>query len=359
MTRVKRTLYKRIVFVIIIIIMSLLLVGCGGGAFEMRGIGISLPKSEDHFKLGDFIWGELSKNYAIELNYHDDVAMQANYVEKLLADFDVIIIEPIDGDALKEVFAAATSESAHVIALEQEISSNSVSAFVGWDYEAIGAQQGQYIVEQLGLARGSVEPFNIELFAGPVDDNNTSLMFDGAMNELNQFIADGELKVLSGQTTFKQAAIPNWSTEEAEERMKNLVIKNVYFPGGTPLHAVLASNDSIALGVSALLKEGWTSENFPIITGMDCDIANVKNIIAGTQSMSVFKDPKSLAAKAVECAMKLADGQKLETNKEIVIDGITIPAFLLEGTVVTKENYREVLIDSGYYTNSDLRVANR
>ena len=64
------------------------------------------------------------------------------------------------------------------------------------------------------------------------------------------------------------------------------------------LDAVLCSNDSTALGVENALAASYTGE-YPIITGQDCDTPNVKNLVAGKQAMSVFKDTRALATAVV------------------------------------------------------------
>ena len=90
------------------------------------------------------------------------------------------------------------------------------------------------------------------------------------------------------------------------------------YSDGTKLDAVLCSNDSTALGVTnALEAAGWTAENMPIITGQDCDIANVKNMLAGKQSMSVFKDTRTLADQVVEMVKALMEGKTAPTEETI------------------------------------------
>ena len=118
---------------------------------------------------------------------------------------------------------------------------------------------------------------------------------------------------------------------------------------------VLASNDSTALGVANALASSYTG-NYPILTGQDCDIANVKNIVAGKQSMSVFKDTRDLASKTVEMVDALMKGTEPPINDTETYDNGTgvIPSYLCEPKNCTIDNYQELLIDSGYYTEADL-----
>jgi len=140
--------------------------------------------------------------------------------------------------------------------------------------------------------------------------------------------------------------------------MENLITANGYAPNGTKLDAVYCSNDSTANGVTtALLGAGYTAENFPIITGQDCDKVSVKNMLAGTQAMSIFKDTRTLASKVVEMVDAIMKGSNPPVNDTKTYNNGTgvIPSFLCEPVFGTKDNYKTLLIDSGYYTEAELK----
>ena len=104
--------------------------------------------------------------------------------------------------------------------------------------------------------------------------------------------------------------------------MDNLIA--AHYSAGQRLDAVLASNDSTALGATnSLIGAGFEADNFPIITGQDCDIANTKNIIAGYQSMSIFKDTRTLASKVVEMIKAIGNGEEPEINNTTDYDNGT------------------------------------
>ena len=119
---------------------------------------------------------------------------------------------------------------------------------------------------------------------------------------------------------------------------------------------MLCSNDSTALGVVNSLEANYTGE-WPIITGQDCDIANVKNMVAGKQAMSIFKDTRTLAAKVVEMVDAIMKGGEAPVNDTKTYDNGTgvIPSYLCEPVFADKDNYKELLIDSGYYTADQLK----
>jgi putative multiple sugar transport system substrate-binding protein len=219
----------------------------------------------------------------------------------------------------------------------------------------VGTIQGQYIVDQLDL-ENQAGPYNIELFTGSPDDNNARFFFGGAMDILTPYIDNGKLVVVSGQKAFEEVATLNWSTEEAQKRMENLITAN--YANGTKLDVVLSSNDSCAIGITnALVNAGYTGDNFPILTGQDCDITSVKNILAGTQSMSIFKDTRTLAAKVVEMVNAIMKGEEVPVNDTETYDNGTgiIPTYLCEPVFADATNYKELLIDSGYYKEDQLK----
>ena len=236
------------------------------------------------------------------------------------------------------------------------MNSDAVSYYATFDNYKVGTFQGEFIRDQLDLDNAA-GPFNIELFTGSSDDNNVNFFFGGAMDVLQPYIDSGKLIVKSGQTTLAQCATPNWSTEESQKRMENLITSNGYGPNGTKLDAVLSSNDSVANGITnALLAAGYTKDNMPIITGQDCDKPSVKNMLAGTQSMSIFKDTRTLASQVVKMVDSIMKGETVDVNDTKTYDNGTgvIPSYLCAPVACTAENYQELLIDSGYYTEADL-----
>jgi putative multiple sugar transport system substrate-binding protein len=129
-----------------------------------------------------------------------------------------------------------------------------------------------------------------------------------------------------------------------------------FYADGTQLDAVLASNDSTAMGVANALANNYTGK-YPVLTGQDCDIANVKNMIDGKQSMSIFKDTRTLADKVVGMVDAIMQGKEPEVNDTETYDNgdHVVPSYLCEPVFADVNNYKELLIDSGYYTEDDLK----
>lgn len=299
--------------------------------------------------------------YTVDLQYagDNDIPTQVSQIENMISGGSkVLVIAAIDGSSLSTVLDSAKAANIPVVAYDRLImNSDAVSYYATFDNWKVGKMQGEFIEEKLDL-KNAEGPFNIELFTGAPDDNNINFFFGGAMEVLQPYIDNGKLVVKSGQISKEQCATPNWSTEESQKRMENLISSQNYGPNGTKLDAVLSSNDSVANGITnALVGAGYTKENFPVLTGQDCDKPSVKNIIAGTQSMSVFKDTRTLAAQVVKMVDSIVKGSEPEINDTKTYDNGTgvIPSYLCDPVVCTVDNYKELLIDSGYYTEADLQ----
>lgn len=299
------------------------------------------------------------QGYQVDLQYaNNDVNTQLQQLENMLTKgVNVLVIASIDGSALTDVLAKAGEQGVPVIAYDRLLmNSEFVDYYATFDNWKVGTMQGNYIVEALDL-ENSDGPYNIELFTGSPDDNNARFFFGGAMEVLQPYIDSGKLVVPSGQTEFTAVATQAWDSAVAQARMDNLITAN--YADGTKLDAILSSNDSVAIGiVAALQNAGYGTEDkpYPVLTGQDCDKANVKAMIAGQQSMCVFKDTRMLAAQVVTMIDAILQGEEVPVNDAETYDNNVkvVPSFLVDPVFADANNYKEILIDSGYYTEADI-----
>ncbi len=347
-----------------ITLIATLLVGCGdkdsSSSSKTKKIGVAMPTKDLQRwnQDGDNIKKSLEKaGYTVDLQYaNNEIATQVSQIENMITGgCDILVIASIDGGSLGTVLATAKEKKIPVIAYDRLImDTDAVSYYATFDNTMVGTIQGQYIVDTLDL-ENQAGPFNIELFTGSPDDNNARYFFGGAIAVLQPYIDNGKLNVVSGQKSFEDVATLNWSTEEAQKRMENLL--TAYYADGTKLDVVYSSNDSCAIGITnALVNAGYTKDNFPIVTGQDCDITSMKNILAGTQSMSIFKDTRTLATQVVDMVTAIVNGKEVPVNDTTSYDngkGI-VPTFLCKPVFADANNYKELLIDSGYYTEDQL-----
>ena len=328
-------------------------------ADDKKLIGVTMPTKDLQRwnQDGENMKKELeAKGYEVDLQYAgNEVSTQVSQVENMIANGDeLLVVASIEGDSLGTVLAQAKENNIPVISYDRLImNTDAISYYATFDNYLVGKTQGQFLVDALDLDNTD-GPYNIEFVTGDPGDNNVNFFFGGAMDVLQPYIDEGKLVVPSGQMTKDEVATANWSTETAQSRFENIL--SSYYADGTNLDAVLASNDSTALGVENALAANYTGE-YPIITGQDCDIANMPNIIDGKQAMSVFKDTRTLASKVVEMVDAIMQGGEAPVNDTETYDNGTgvIPSFLCEPVVCTADNYKELLVDSGYYTEDQLK----
>ena len=334
----------------------------GGSKSDKKKIGVAMPTKDLQRwnQDGENMKKELeAAGYTVDLQYaNNEIATQVSQLENMITDgCGALVVASIDGTALSEVLDKAKDADIPVIAYDRLImNTDAVSYYATFDNYKVGQMQGQYIEEKLDL-KNQAGPFNIELFTGSSDDNNCNFFFGGAMDVLKPYIDNGKLVIQSKtEPTLAACATPNWSTEEAQKRMENILTKS--YSGDQKLDAVLSSNDSVANGITnALLAAGYTADNFPVLTGQDCDITAVQNIVKGTQSMSIFKDTRELASQVVKMVDAIMKGEKPEVNDTESYDNGTgvIPTYLCDPAFADKDNYKELLVDSGYYTEDQLK----
>ena len=326
---------------------------------EGEKIGVAMPTQDLQRwnQDGSNMKAELEANgYEVDLQYAgNDSATQASQIENMIANGDqLLVVASIDGDSLGTVLAQAKEANIPVISYDRLImNTDAISYYATFDNYLVGKTQGEFLVDALDLENAD-GPFNLEIVTGDPGDNNVNFFYGGAMDVLQPYIDEGKLVVPSGQIAKEEVATANWATDAAQSRFENILSSN--YADGTNLDAVLASNDSTALGVENALAANYTGE-YPIITGQDCDIANVANIVAGKQAMSVFKDTRALASQVVEMVDAIISGEEVPVNDTETYDNGTgiIPSYLCEPVAVTQDNYKEMLIDSGYYTEDQIQ----
>ncbi|WP_307859097.1 multiple monosaccharide ABC transporter substrate-binding protein [Desertivibrio insolitus] len=342
--------------------------GAGGGEESAEGalVGVSMPTQQSERWISDGANVESSLQdlgYEVDLQFaNDDIPTQVQQIEAMITSgARALVIAAIDGTTLTDVLQQAADADIPVIAYDRLINgSENVDYYTTFDNYQVGVQQATSLLTGLGVLdadgndTGATGPFNVELFAGSPDDNNALFFWDGAIDTLQPYIDSGVLVVPSGQTQFEQAAILRWLPETAQERMENLLT----VIGDTRLDGVLSPYDGLSIGIiSALTSGGYSADDLPVITGQDAEVGSVQSIIAGEQYSTIFKDTRELGERAVTMVDDLLNDKEPEVNDTETYDnGVkVVPSYLLESVIVTADNYQEVLVDSGYYTEDDLQ----
>lgn len=287
-------------------------------------------------------------------------ATEKTNVETLVSKgVDVLIICAQDGSAASAAVEAAKDAGVKVIAYDRLITgTEAVDYYVTFDSFAVGEAQGQYLIDN--APEGSDIP--LYLYAGAATDNNAFIFFEGAWSVLQPKVADGTFKIANSseaealadkaELTREEIAkiigqvTTDWDFNVAKSKAEaNLTAAGADAKGDV---VVLAPNDGTSRSIADVFATDKDITNY-IITGQDSEEASVQYIIDGKQSMTVFKDTRTLAADSVAMALDILNGKEPATDTTYNNEVIDVPAKQTPIVVVTKDNVKEALIDSGYY----------
>ena len=343
--------------------LSLLLSGCGIITNQNKLIGISMPSKEQQrwIQDGDNIKKQLqAKGYTVDLrNAEGDIKKQISHIQDLInKNCRVIVITVIDNESLTEVLTGAAKKNIRILSYDRLVfNTPTVDYYLTFDNVEVGVMQAQYIVDAFDLA-GSGNVITLEMFSGALDDGCTPDYYEGQMNVLRPYIEKGQIIIKSGQTSLLETATFDWSGDVAARRLEKILAE--FYADGTRLDAVLSTYDGMSVEMIESLKAagyGTAANPLPVVTGQDCDRASVISIINNEQAMSVFLDTRTMAARTVDMIDDIMVNKRPAINDSTRYNnGVKIvPAAVCKPVLVDRNNYREVLINSGYYRESSLR----
>ncbi|NHV36263.1 D-xylose ABC transporter substrate-binding protein [Cronobacter sakazakii] len=261
---------------------------------------------------------------------------QMSQIENMInRGVDVLVIIPYNGQALSNVVAEAKREGIKVLAYDRMINNADIDFYISFDNEKVGELQAQSLVDK-------VPQGNYFLMGGSPVDNNARLFRDGQMKVLKPFIDSGKIKVVGDQW------VDGWLPENALKIMENALTAN-----NNKIDAVVASNDATAGGaIQALSAQGLAGK--VAISGQDADLAGIKRIIAGTQTMTVYKPITQLANTAAEVAVELGNDKQPKSDATLNNGLKEVPARLLTPIKVDKSNIESTVIKDGFHKKSEL-----
>ncbi len=339
--------------------------GVSGG--DGISVGIVLPTKDEPRWVQDeqrFKDALADSKYTTEILFSQgSSAREKENVETLISKgIKVLIIAPHDGAAAGSAVEAAKKEGITVISYDRLITeTDAVDYYVTFDSIAVGAAQGQYLIDN---AKGTNVP--LYLYAGASSDNNAFLFFEGAWKVLQPKIADGtfviansseavalqnkqeltrdELGKILGQVTT------NWDPNEAKNKAQtHLTAASSALKGDV---AILAPNDGTARSIADVFATDSEVTSF-LVTGQDAEKASIQYVIDGKQSMTVFKDVRTLVTDAMGMAVDILDGKSPETTGTYNNGKVDVKAKQTDVIVVEQGNVKNELIESGYYQASE------
>jgi putative multiple sugar transport system substrate-binding protein len=357
--QMKRTLIKALLSAL-----ALSLVGFAPFAWAQdKGlIAISMPTKSSARWIADganMVKYFKEKGYPTDLQYaEDDIPNQLAQIENMVTKgAKVLVIAAIDGTTLSDVLQKAADKGVKVIAYDRLIKgSKNVDYYATFDNFQVGVLQAGYIEKALDLKAGR-GPFNIELFGGSPDDNNAFFFYNGAMSVLKPYLDSGKLVVRSKQLGMDKVSTLRWDGAVAQARMDNLL--SAYYTNAK-VDAVLSPYDGLSIGIISSLKGvgyGTPKLPMPVVTGQDAEVPSIKSILKKEQTSTVFKDTRELAKVTVAMVDAMLSGKTPTVNDtKTYNNGVkVVPSYLLKPVSVDSSNWKQVLVDSGYYTESQLK----
>lgn len=319
-----------------------LLAGCAkkGDANKIR-IGLSLDTLKEerwHHDRDLFVAKakELGADVLVQSSNSND-ALQNSQAENLLTEgVNVLVVVPHNGKSAATIVQAAHKAGVPVLAYDRLINDCDLDAYISFDNIKVGEMQAQYLVQR--KPKG-----NYVLIGGAPTDNNAKMFRQGQMNVLKPYLQRGDIKILADQWAT------DWLPVEALKIMENALTKNK-----NRVDAVVVSNDETAgSAIQALAEQGLAGK--VLVSGQDADLAGCQRIVAGTQSMTVYKPIKVLADKAAEVAVEMALKQPLPDKTVPVNNGFKdVPSILIPPVQVDKSNLDSTVIADGYQKKDEV-----
>lgn len=278
---------------------------------------------------------ELGAEVDVQAANGDDRTQIQQAQNLLTQGVDVLVVVPHNSEVSASIVDAAKQQCVPVISYDRLIRNSDVDLYISFDNVRVGEMQAKYLLDR--APRG-----NYVLIGGAPTDNNALLFRKGQMNVLQPAIDRGDIRVVSDQ----------WAKEwQATEAMKHT--ENALTQADNNVAAVVASNDGTAGGVvQALAGQGLAGKVF--VSGQDADLAGLQRVVAGTQSMTIYKPIKPLATRAAESAVALARGEPLSPNGAVNNGMKDVPSILLEPIVVDRTNVMETVVKDGYQKMEDI-----
>lgn len=273
----------------------------------------------------------------VEVRIAENIAeKQLQQAEDLLSNgIDVLVVVPVDQFSAAQIVENAHKKGVSVISYDRLIKNCNLDYYVSTDNVEIGRLQAEYLT--------TIRPSgNYALIGGAMSDNNSQFLYLGQMNVLQPLVDKGDIKIVYNVFT------DHWGQEEGYNQTKKLLEKT------EDIDAIVAGNDAIALGVTKALKEAG-KEGEVLVAGMDADLNNLQEIVAGHQTCTVYKPYEKLAATAAELAMTLGRSGECERSFQTVSNGARlVPAVLHQAMLVNKENLKLTVISEGYQTEEEV-----
>ena len=271
---------------------------------------------------------------------NSDDTRQMQDIEALISrGVRALVIVAHDSKTMARAVDIAHKSKIPVIAYDRMIRDADVDLYVSFDNMKVGEQQAKYLVDHLPGGKGKI----IRIHGAPTDDN-AKILKEGQDKILKPYIDRGDIQVVH----------EDWAEEWKPENGKKIVNAAITKIGRT-FDAVLVANDGTAGGaIQALTEEGIAGK--VLVTGQDAELPALQRIMAGTQTMTIYKPIKELAATAVASAVKLARRDIVIAKSSVPNGKLDVPAILSPTIAVDKGNVMDTVVKDGFHTKDEIGI---
>ncbi|MGW4890968.1 substrate-binding domain-containing protein [Kitasatospora sp. NPDC004240] len=266
-------------------------------------------------------------------NANENATTQQTQVDTALTKGDqVLILDAVDSKSIQSSVQKAHDAGVKVVSYDR-LAQGPVDSYVSFDNKKVGELQGQALVAAVGDKAGAG---SIIMINGSPTDPNAADFKAGAHSAI-----DGKLKI------GKEYDTPNWDPNNANQEASAAITAI----GGPNVVGVYSANDGMAAGIATALKAAGLSVP---LTGQDAQLDAVQRILAGTQTMSIYKPFKPETDTAAAMAVAYAQGKTpdaaLVPTTVTNGSGHKAAANLITPIVLTKDNIKTTVVADGLYT---------
>lgn len=301
------------------------------------GFSLGTLKEDRWIKDSELLQAKAAK-YGVELivlNANNDDKDQIDQVKYLIKqDIDVLMIVPTDFKSAAQAVTLAKDKMIPIISYDRLVQNANVDLYISFDNFMVGQLMAQRLVEDENIT-------NLLIINGALSDNNTSLIKQGYDSILNPYIKQGRIDII------EEYWADNWLKEKAFEYTETLLKE------GFDIDAILAGNDSLAEGAFEALSEYRLSGDVGLV-GQDADLTACQRIVEGNQLMTVYKPIDELVNVAIQMGIKLAKGEKIETNTTIYDGSFDVKCIFLNPIPVDKSNIDDTIVKDGFHLKTDI-----
>ena len=317
-------------------------------ASESAEIAVLLPDSassarweNDDRKFLSAAFEAAGVSYSIVNAEGDATAQQTQAEQAITNGAKVLLLVNLDSGSGAAIIAKAREAGAKVIDYDRlTIEGDGADFYVSFDNEAVGKLQGEGLVKACTKENAKVAILN-----GSPTDNNATLFANGYNGVINAKFDD------KSWTKVDDQSVPDWDNQKALT-----IFEQMLTAANGEIDCAIAANDGLAQAVISALENAGQA-TIPV-TGQDATVGGIQNILAGKQSMTVYKAIKAEAEAAAALAIALLKGEDTAAMASKSVNNGTkdVPAVLLVPVSVTKDNVKETVIADGFRTWDEICV---